>query len=257
MKETWLGEQVDALANSGQHLGTRALVAEWCRRFNIDDGSNVIETALSLEGQFVDAAYGVYRRAHDLRTSGLRNLPKLDHQDFEAALKNEQEMETRYIVLLALFLAAGGYYLCSRKFPSPLGLTPPPPTPQRMILVLVVNAARTDVLERLKAEGKVPMGIGKELYLATQALWMGTKAGFELSPLRSWFADEKAATVPSEYDVQLVRVDISVGDEGFLPGANQMARIDAFARLALTTPWVELSPRVPSEAYGITEVYSR
>ena len=257
MKDAWLAEQVDELANSGQNRGTHAFVTEWCRRLNLNDRSSVIGTALSLEGAFIDAAYGVYGRAHDLRTSGLRNVSKLDRRDFESALKNEQEMETRYIVLLALFLAAGGYYLYSRKYPSTLGLPPPPPTPPRMVLVLVVNAARTDILERLKAEGKVPMGIGKELYLATQALWMGTKAEFESSPLRSWFAEKKAATAPSEYDVQLVRVDISDRDEGFSPGANQMARIDAFARLVLSAPCVELSPRVPSEAYGTTEVYSR
>ena len=59
------------------------------------------------------------------------------------------------------------------------------------------------------------------------------------------------------FDTEFVRVDISDRDGGFSPGANQMARIDAFARLSLTTPCVELSPRVPSEAYGITEVYSR
>lgn len=169
------------------------------------------------------------------------------------------KMDTRDYLLIALAVAAGGYvvYRLTRKPSRQAPLTASPVVePARKVLVLVINAGRESVIDALRAGGGSALQ-GDQLYQATQALWLGSAAEFERSGLAQWFGTERAVTEPSEYDVHLIRLDIAADDAGLHRNANQMDRLDAFRRFQATGFKATVSPRLPSDAYGTTDVYSR
>lgn len=165
------------------------------------------------------------------------------------------------IVLIALVIGALAYvvYRLGRRERRPVEAPSVTTTPSRprWVLVLVINAAKENVLAALRSKGVAALR-GDELYQATQALWLATEAEFQSSHVLEWFRETRAVRTPSEYDVHLVRFDLSADDPGLRPNANPMDRLDAFRRLCAQRPAVIVSPRVPSDAYGTTDVfYSR
>src|SRR5262249_18374972 len=145
-------------------------------------------------------------RSGELMRRLLRSyFPKIDRQDFEAIVRERpNSMEPGCLALIAFFLAAGGYALHRlSRGPAP---TPPRPAPgppsgtdsqDGASLVLVINAARTEMLGRLQTAGRVPPESGEELYRATQALWMGGENEFASSQLPRWFSKDKITAEPS------------------------------------------------------------
>jgi len=169
------------------------------------------------------------------------------------------KMELRDYILIALAVAAAGYvvYRVTRR-PQPPVQAPPVTTtaaPTRRVLVLVINADRKNIIDALRSGGVAAVE-GDQLYQATQALWLGTEDEFG-SNLSQWFSEARAVTEPSEYDVHLVRVDLSSDVPGLHRNANQMDRLDAFRSFQRTGVKTTVSPRLPSDAYGTTNVYSR
>ena len=123
------------------------------------------------------------------------------------------------------------------------------------VLVLVVNAGRESVIDAVRTGGVAALN-GDQLYQATQALWLGKETDFELS-LGGWFNKERVVSEPSEYDVYLIRVEMAGDDPGLHRNANQLDRLDAFRRFQSMGFKATVSPRLPSDAYGTTDVYSR
>lgn len=138
-----------------------------------------------------------------------------------------------------------------------------PPIPDQnkdtsWILLLVINSAKDEIRQSLETSRRVTTNHSDALYRATQALWMGSKADFEQSELKSWFSGNRVVlAVESEYDVYFVRIDLDEHDSGFNPDANQIDRIDAFRRLPDNSGKVEVSDRLPSKAYENKLLYSR
>lgn len=172
------------------------------------------------------------------------------------------KMEAKDYLLIALAVAAAGYviyrYRLARQPSESCGAPParPAAVPTRWVLVLVINAGRDGVIDALRSGGVAALE-GDQLYQATQALWLGPEAEFRRSNLSEWFSEARAVAEPSEYDVHLVRVELSSDDPGLHRNANQMDRLDAFRRFQSMGFKATVSPRLPSDAYGTTDVYSR
>lgn len=170
------------------------------------------------------------------------------------------KMEAKDYLLIALAVAAAGYviYRLARQPSESRGAPParPAAVPTRWVLVLVINAGRDGVIDALRSGGVAALE-GDQLYQATQALWLGPEAEFRRSNLSEWFSEARAVAEPSEYDVHLVRVELSSDDPGLHRNANQMDRLDAFRRFQSMGFKATVSPRLPSDAYGTTDVYSR
>lgn len=196
------------------------------------------------------------QRAGALVSDGLR----VEEGDYMNATDGALwKMDSRDYLLIALALAASGY-LVYRLTRSPTGHVGASARPiaesTRNVLVLVVNAGRDGIIEALRATGDSAL-LGDQLYQATQALWFGSAAEFDGSGLAQWFGNDRTVTHPSEYDVHLIRIDIPADDAGLRRNANQMDRLDAFRRFQASGFKATVSPRLPSDAYGTTDVYSR
>lgn len=186
----------------------------------------------------------------------------LSMQDFEDGVS---KMDTKDVVLTALALVGAGYAIhCMLKSKAPSANKPSvPPLPQiqpqreKWVLILVINAGRTDILAELKKRGAVDSSQGDALYRVTQALWFARESDFQKSTMKDWFAPSRRVKDQSEYDVYLLKFSMPEDDPGFRRNASQPDRIDAFTRLAMRSTRVELSERVPSDAYDSKEVYSR
>lgn len=258
----------------------RAAVEAWCEA--LDWPRDVVSHAMALERQHAEHLgrtlfqYESTVRARKKSTSkvawvadtgksvgslvsaGLRS----DLNDYiDASDEAMSKMEPKDYLLIALAVAAAGYviYRLTRPRSQPAD-TRPARTPEvradRWTLVLVVNAGRAGVIDGLRAGGVVSLD-GDQLYQATQALWFGTATDFEVSALSSWFDEGKGVEETSEYDVHLVKLELDGDDRGLHRNANQMDRLDAFRRVKAKGYKCDVSPRLPSDAYGTTDVYSR
>jgi hypothetical protein len=194
-------------------------------------------------------------------TVATKILPK-QGADYAVAIKGAmRKMETRHQLLIALAVAAVAYagyrYRSTQKNSRQKSSgSIPIEEPTRKVLVLVINASHQSVIGSLRA-GEGPALQGDQLYDATQALWFGSEADFARFGFAQWFSKDREVTTPSEYDVHLIRLDIAADDAGagFRRSANQLDRLDAFRRLQETGLKVEVSPRLPSDAYGTADLF--
>jgi len=256
----------------------RSSVQAWCDM--LDWPAEVADHALSLDRSHAvhlgRVAARVDAKVRDRKKSSSRAAPLADRAKqagafFSDGLREEDadymdatvgamlELETKDYLLIALTVAAFGYvvYRLTRKPSRQEPLTASPVVePARKVLVLVINARHERVIDALRAGGGSALQ-EDQLYEATQALWFGSVAEFERSGLAQWFGTERAVTEPSEYDVHLIRLDVAADDAGLHRNANQMDRLDAFRRFQATGFKATVSPRLPSDAYGTTDVYSR
>lgn len=190
-----------------------------------------------------------------------RRSPPVNAGDYIRARDEAMsKMEAKDYLLIALAAAAAGYviYRLARQ-PSESRNAPPArpaAVPTRWVLVLVINAGRDGVIDALLSGGVAALE-GDQLYQATQALWLGPEDEFRRTNLSEWFSEARAVPEPSEYDVHLVRVELSSDDPGLHRNANHMDRLDAFRRFQSMGFKATVSPRLPSDAYGTTDVYSR
>lgn len=184
----------------------------------------------------------------------------------------------KLILIIAFGITAIGYllYLIDQNQPNETTVqssnltrinrerinTTPPPVQAKInqVLILVINVSKSEIVSRLKEKRKVDTDDCEKLYRATEALWLGSKT--ELSPkITQSFSESNQFTVSSseesEYNIYLIKIELSESDEGFKPNAGQLDRIDAFRRLADLSTNVEISPRLKIEASENTGVYSR
>lgn len=255
----------------------RAAVEAWCEE--LDWPLEAARLGLELHGRLAfafDAAVKAKKEHGSLQERGRQALrgvtriirvvrPSLQvHAGDYIRARDEamSKMEAKDYLLIALAVAAAGYviyrYRLARQPSESRGAQParPAAVPTRWVLVLVINAGRDGVIDALRSGGVAALE-GDQLYQATQALWLGPEAEFRRSNLSEWFSEARAVAEPSEYDVHLVRVELSSDDPGLHRNANQMDRLDAFRRFQSMGFKATVSPRLPSDAYGTTDVYSR
>ena len=126
----------------------------------------------------------------------------------------------------------------------------------KQLLVLVVSASQVDFLESLKAEKCISFNDGTILYKITKYLWIGSESALNLK--KDNLNDYLVATgEESEYDINLVYLELKQSDEGFNPNINQLERYDAFRKLSDLVVNFSISPRLQMEAYENFKVYSR
>jgi hypothetical protein len=281
-----LGTELDDIANRlqlGRHAHSaglfRSAVEACC--LALDWPEEVAQVAVALEHDHVEhlgrLAFNFDAAAKDRKERGcssdwggrfrnfVKNAPvigtplQVDVADLTSASDEAMsKMEPQDYLLVALGVAVAGYLVYQRtRRPEPVpvaGLPTAPPA--RLILILVVNASRENVISAVRTGGVGALD-GDQLYQATQALWVGNEKDFGRSNLAEWFRSDRGVAEETEYDVHLIRIDIDGDDPGLHRGANQIDRLDAFRRFQTIGFKATVSPRLPSDAYGTTEVYSR
>ncbi|MDW8363127.1 MAG: hypothetical protein RMK74_12060 [Myxococcales bacterium] len=80
-------------------------------------------------------------------------------------------------------------------------------------------------------------------------IWVGEPGDFAATGLAEWFVPGRGVSEESEYDVYLVKVPVEGREPGFERGAASLQRVDAFRRIAGRETRVEVSERLPSDAY--------
>jgi hypothetical protein len=253
----WLSQVVDRLACDHRNRSLSEAVRSWARELGLD-----VDLGDDAEGVVVHLAHRLYSGASSTHVRNrfcIFEKTLLTEADFREGMKR---MDTKDVVLIALPVTAVGYarYQLTRERREAERTPPPRPTPtlaERRVLVLVVNASRSEILTALQTERRLNPSLADQLYKETQALWIGTEAEFERAPIRTWLDPARRVTQESEYDVHLVKIAVADDDEGFSRNASQVDRLDAFRRLSMSGAAVEVSERLPSEAYGTTGVYSR
>ncbi|MBR8840392.1 MAG: hypothetical protein DSM106950_42005 [Stigonema ocellatum SAG 48.90 = DSM 106950] len=127
------------------------------------------------------------------------------------------------------------------------------------ILVLIINAGNTSIIQDFKSNSKVTLNEAEELYHSTRALWMDTQTNFWQSELekRVDVDEEQALTEEeeSEYDVYFVQLELKEHHIGFEPNAKSIDKSDAFKMLPEIAIKVKASPRLSSKSYENTGVY--
>ena len=135
-------------------------------------------------------------------------------------------------------------------------LPSPPAKITKQFLVLVIDAAKSDFINSIKAKRCIDFSDGEQLYELTKNLWLGSETDFHKikSNINQYVVSEEEE---SEYDIKLVYLELKQSDEGFQPNVNQLERYDAFCKLSDLVVNCEISPRLQMEAYENIEVYSR
>lgn len=182
--------------------------------------------------------------------------------------------DMKLIAVIAFGVTAVGYWLYiisrqkqppqqqpSRQVPKQYAHTDNPSSSSvqvvtKKFLVLVISASHTDFLESLKAKKVIDINDAERLYKVTKYLWVGSESSFKQKQ-----ANFKNYSVfpgkESEYDINLVYIELKQNDEGFKPNINQLDRYDAFRKLPGFRVNFDISPRLQMEAYENFEVYNR
>lgn len=175
--------------------------------------------------------------------------------------------DIKFIVFLGLVITAVGYVVCqinqqktatsNQRSLSDDDNYLPSPLPEPKTLILVVNALKKDCLDKLESQGnQIQSEDCEKLYRATSFLWMGD----ELHPKLNRNLNNSGAFVvqegaESEYDVYLLKIELSKANEGFEQNADQVSRIDAFRELEGLS--VQISRRLKVSVYENTNIYTR
>ncbi len=246
-------KQAHHYQNTQNYTQLQACVRAWCEhlKWQVD----------------VNDAIKLYQESAHLKKIELRLTPDTYHQrpsnkelkNSNPSNKDKSKMEDipYGYILFALAVAAAGYaaYHLKQKNP-PNARKAPENALTSWTVVLVINADRENIIDTLRSGGAATLA-DDHLYKATQALWFGAEEDFETSTLAAWFSEDRAVTHTTEYDVHLIRFDLREDDPGLHRGASQLDRLDAFRRLRSSGLKAAVSPRLPSDAYGTTDTYSR
>jgi hypothetical protein len=125
----------------------------------------------------------------------------------------------------------------------------------KQVLILVISASQADFLESLKAKRAIDINDAERLYKLTKYLWLGSENSFNQKQAN--LKNYAVTTGESEYDINLVSLELKQGDEGFKPNMSQLDRYDAFRKLPDLVVDFTISDRLQIEAYENFEVYNR
>lgn len=263
--EVWI--EISQTNNNSYPYALSFAVKSWCRKLNL---SNEVAADINMLQQNDFQEF-----TSDAITDWRRKFFNAD-SDFKKYITtkvgkkmNRNIDDVKFIVLVAFIVVGLGYalYLLKQQdpekrqvrnnqssFPQLHRLTK---ENNSWILVVVINAEKEDILQLLKNNRKFTPNDCKELYSATQSLWMGSEVDFS-DKLEKWFSSKNY--VPddesSEYDVYLVQIHLKEPEPGFKSNVTSIERLDAFLRLPENSVGVKVSLRLPCTAYEKT-VYSR
>lgn len=245
-------------------------VKSWCRKLQLSDDATIYISNTSENLQdFTNDIWSRWKAETGFLTK--------EDSDFKKSINNyvgkkmkQNINDMKFLLLFGFLITAVGYafYLLNQQSTQKedslkqrqSSLVPLPHSSQAkesLVLVLVINAGREDILQTLKTNSRITTNQSDSLYRATQALWIGSKGDFN-SEFESWFYSKHAASdVESEYDVYFVQIELHQDDSGFKRDVSQLDRIDAFHRLPDNSGKVEVSDRLPSKAYENKLLYSR
>ena len=196
-------------------------------------------------------------------------LENISQDEFKQNIEQAKNRGSIKIVLLIAFVLTGVGLLLfllnkkdnnSREYKeqSNAHLSYRPRIQEKYILTLLINSDRNKkLIQSLKNSSYLKPEDSRQLYNATQALWIGSKSEFERSKIKTVFNKGDRSIAESEYDVYFVSIELNEIDLGFKQNANQMDRIDAFKELANKADKITVSERLLSKTYENTEFYSR
>ena len=109
-----------------------------------------------------------------------------------------------------------------------------------------------DTIEKLRKKEKVTPEIWKDVYQATEVLWLGTKQDFEehstnLDEIFQRNETDQPSEYP-EYDIYFVKITLDEPHSGFERNVTSLERADAFEALSKSNHEVEVSKRLPFES---------
>ncbi|MCA6623225.1 MAG: hypothetical protein IM542_11775 [Pseudanabaena sp. M165S2SP1A06QC] len=126
-------------------------------------------------------------------------------------------------------------------------------------LILVIGAAKADVLNNLSINSSPDYNLCDKLYESTKFIWIGSEQQ-GLSSFRSLFTQEVglAHSQESEYDVYFVKIELrNYNEDGFNPEVSSVQRIDAFRKLSDVGKVISISERLPPDSYQNKNLYER
>ncbi|QLE59903.1 hypothetical protein [Nostoc sp. TCL26-01] len=183
------------------------------------------------------------------------------------ALINIKSQNMKMIALIAFVITAVGYLLYKLN-QQPEQRTRaaetrhidnyPSPSIQRIpkqFLVLVISASQSDFIKLLDAKQVIDIKDAEKLYKFTKYLWLGSENNFNQQQAN--LKNYSVTAGESEYDINLVCLELKQSEEGFKPNINQLDRYDAFRKLPDLVVNFTISPRLQMEAYENFEVYNR
>lgn len=192
-------------------------------------------------------------------------LYKLINRIFALIKIKSQNM--KMIVLIAFVITAVGYLLYKLNQQSEQRTRAeetrhidnyPSPSIQRIskqFLVLVIYASQLDFIKSLATKQFLDINDAEKLYKVTRYLWLGSENSFNQKQAN--LKNYAVTTGESEYDINLVCLELKHGEEGFKPNINQLDRYDAFRKLPDLVVNFTISDRLQMEAYENFEVYNR
>lgn len=126
----------------------------------------------------------------------------------------------------------------------------------KIILVLVVSATQTPLIDTLKAKNNIDLNDCEKLYEATRYLCQDkeTNLKFKWENLQEFIVQSGEE---SEYDIYLIKIHLYQSDKNFEKDVNQLDRYNAFRNLFNLAVNFEVSPRLYTRAYSYFNVYNR
>lgn len=242
----------------------------WCQKLNLSNevAADINRLHQNEFQEFTNDAWTEWKRKPGFFNNEVSELKKYITTRIGNKM-NQNIDDIKFIIIVAFIVVGIGYalYLLKQQEQEKRQVRnnqSSSPQPHRLtkesnswILVLVINEEKEDILHLLKNNHKFTPNDCKELYSATQSLWMGSEVDFS-DKLEKWFYSKNY--VPdnerSEYDVYLVQIHLKEPDPGFEPNVTSIERLDAFLRLPENSVGVKVSLRLPCTAYEKT-VYSR
>jgi len=273
----------DRLINKQNNSALENAVEYWCNELRLDESEKpsirenirdwtykpyIIKIAMAVASQF---GFLIPRKVF----LGAENcyIDDLTHEEFSQYIRNKQKAMERKnsveaVLLIAFVLVSVGFvinYLNKNsqqeeqdRNSSSANKYSVASSNQKNILVLVINADRSDLINSLEENNRIIETDWEELYNVTQFLWIGTAPEFSNSDIFRYFSRSNTASLDtSEYDVYFIRIELSKPDPGFQPDVLQIDRRDAFQRLPETSRGISISPRLSSEAYSGKGFYNR
>lgn len=277
---------------SSEYLVLDDAILIWCNRLSIDKifprySPNIPPVSQKIKqhtNQWIQNDYlvslslKIYRRLLLITDSNLTkgggnvffSFKDFPQDKFKINIKEtKNNMSNKMLLLIAFVLTGVGLLLFllnkkektnnSREYKERSNTyLPYQPLQEKYVLALLINGDRNQkLIQSLKNSSYLKPEDSRQLYNATQALWIGSKTEFERSKIKSEFNNSDLLTTKSEYDVYFVSIELNEIDPGFKQNANQMDRIDAFKELANKGDKITVSERLLSKAYENTEFYSR